>query len=471
METPYKAAWAQMDQALTTIKRIAASAGANSLTTPQRRDLGAAVTSLVAGRQAMRAIDSRDGTHTAAAEDSYVRFMGEATAKVKAIGEGEASAADVVEWVERAAADTGRATNSPGPGQWAPHHAVGGWQSEDGTVHALAPSESIAASFPDAGMPQWAPPIGMNGLLRGLVTGDWGTGRTMASLGVGTDSAGGFLVPSMLAASVIDKARNASRVFQAGALTVPMPSTTLKIARVATDPTAGWKAENAAASASDMVFEAVTLSAKSLVAIAKLSIELMEDSPTINDVVENAMAQALALELDRAALYGSGTAPEPRGLINTSGVGTQSQGANGAALTSYDPFSTAVQTIQAANGEANAVIYAARTSGTLDRLKDTTNQPLRPPQSFADLDKFVTSQVSITRTQGTANNASDAFVGQWDELLVGVRTQLRIEASRVSTVGGETAFDRLQVHVRAYLRADIGCAQPSHFVNIIGIIP
>jgi HK97 family phage major capsid protein len=293
----------------------------------------------------------------------------------------------------------------------------------------------------------------------------------MASLGVGTDSAGGFLVPGPLAGRVIDKARNQARIFQAGALTVPMQSSTLKIARVATDPTAAWKAENAQATASDMTFEALTLTARSLIAIAKLSIELMEDSPTINDVVENAMAQALALELDRAALYGSGTAPEPRGIINTSGVGIQSQGTNGAALTSYDAFSTAVQTIQAANGDPNAVIYAARTAGTLDRLKDSTGQPLQPPQSFRELTKLVTSQVPVNRTHGAASNASDAFVGEWPELLVGVRTQLRIEASRVSVVGGESAFDRLQVHVRAYLRADIGVAQPSHFVVVTGIIP
>ena len=183
------------------------------------------------------------------------------------------------------------------------------------------------------------------------------------------------------------------------------------------------------------------------------------------------MAQALALELDRAALYGSGTAPEPRGVKNTAGIGVQSQGTNGAALTNYDPFSTAVQTIQAANGEPNAVIYSPRTSGTLDRLKDTTNQPLQPPPSFSDLLKLPTSQVPNNLTQGTSSVASDAFIGEWNELLLGLRTQLRIEASRVSTVGGESAFDRLQVHVRAYLRADIAVAQPSHFVVITGIIP
>jgi HK97 family phage major capsid protein len=466
----FKAAFAQTEHAFYAIKRIAAAAGDRTLTNPQRLDMGAAVTNLVAGQQALRAVRSQEGWWSPDDEAEYLAFMKQATEQARAINDGEASGASIEEWLERSA----NATEQRPPPVWPSDTGSGAWQSEDGTVRALTPTESLTpyfGSWPTAGLPEFGAPIGLNGLLRGLVTGQWPAGKTMASLGVGTDSAGGFLVPGPLAGRVIDKARNQARIFQAGALTVPMQSSTLKIARVATDPTAAWKAENAQATASDMTFEALTLTARSLIAIAKLSIELMEDSPTINDVVENAMAQALALELDRAALYGSGTAPEPRGIINTSGVGIQSQGTNGAALTSYDAFSTAVQTIQAANGDPNAVIYAARTAGTLDRLKDSTGQPLQPPQSFRELTKLVTSQVPVNRTHGAASNASDAFVGEWPELLVGVRTQLRIEASRVSVVGGESAFDRLQVHVRAYLRADIGVAQPSHFVVVTGIIP
>jgi HK97 family phage major capsid protein len=293
----------------------------------------------------------------------------------------------------------------------------------------------------------------------------------LASMGISPDSAGGYTVPTPLAGELIDRARNQSRVFQAGARTIPMESSTLKIARVLTDPAAGWKAENAAASATDMTFDAVTLTARSLVAVAKLSIELFEDSPTVNEAVDTAMSQALALELDRAALRGSGTSPEPRGIRNTSGVGIQSMGTNGAPLTNFDPFSTAVQTIREANGEPNAVIFAPRTSGALDRLKDTTNQPLQPPTSYQEMQKLPTSQIPTNLTQGTSNVASEAYLGQFNELLVGVRTNLRIEASRVSTVGGESAFDRLQIHVRAYLRADVALAQPGHFVVITGIIP
>jgi len=50
--------------------------------------------------------------------------------------------------------------------------------------------------------------------------------------GMATVGAGGALVPSPLSARVIDLARNATRVFQAGAITVPMSSQTLAMARL-----------------------------------------------------------------------------------------------------------------------------------------------------------------------------------------------------------------------------------------------
>ena len=250
-----------------------------------------------------------------------------------------------------------------------------------------------------------------------------------------------------------------------------METNTLKLARVVGDPTAAWKTENAQATASDMTLEGVTFTARTLISIVKASVELVEDAEQIDDTIETALSEALALEVDRAALRGSGTPPEPRGIRNQTGVSIDSAtfGANGAAPTSYDFLSNAVQTIRAANGEPNAVIFAPRTAGELDRLKDTTNQPLRPPSSFEGLAKYATGVIPINLTVGTSTDTSEVYVGDWRSLLIGVRRSLTIEVSRQAQTGTESAFDRLQVHIRAYLRADVQLAQPSHFVVITGI--
>ncbi len=347
-------------------------------------------------------------------------------------------------------------------------HAGGLDTRDGGTVRVLGREQRMSSLVDRQSDP--ARDLTMSKYVRSIVTGDWsGIPVEARAMAVGTATAGGYAVPDVLSARVIDKARNAARVIRAGAQTVPMTSSTLKLARVAGDPAAGWKLENAAATASDMTLEQVTLTARTLMAYVKSSVELFEDSEEIEDVIENALAGALALELDRAALRGSGTAPEPRGIRNTTGVTLQSQGANGAAFTSYAPLSTAIQTIRAANGEPTAIIYSPRTAGTLDRLVDTTNQPLRMPPSVENMPQYVTAQIPENLTTGTSTDTSEVYVGQWNELLIGVRRTLTIEASREAADATDSAFRQLQVHLRAYLRADIAVAQPAHFVAITGV--
>lgn len=316
--------------------------------------------------------------------------------------------------------------------------------------------------------------LSLGRMLRGIVLGEWRRAEAeRRTLSVGDSSLGGYLVPSPLSTRVIDLARNQTRVMQAGAITVPMESNTLTLARVTGDPTAAWKAENAVGSFSDITFGAIELISKSLLALIKTSIEIFEDATNLSSVVENSLAEALALELDRAALYGQGSAAEPLGIVNAANVGVEDLGTNGAALTNYDKFSLAVEKILSANGSSTglAAIFAPRTAGTLDRLKDTTNQPLVPSASFAALQKLVTKQVPINRTHGSASNASDVFLGDFQQLLIGMRTQLIIEVSRQAGDSAGSAFRDMQVWIRAYLRADVALAQPTHFCKIIGIIP
>lgn len=306
--------------------------------------------------------------------------------------------------------------------------------------------------------------------VKGIVTGDWsGAEDERRAMAEGTLAGGGYLVPTPLSAQVIDRARNLAQVMKAGAVTVPMDSETLTVARVVEDPTVAWKVENAPITASDMTFEPVKFQAKTLVGMAKLSVELFEDAANIDQVVENALSQAIALELDRAALRGSGVDPEPRGVRNVSGVQFIDLGDNGGQI-DFGKFSEAVQKIQEANGpdaSSLAAIYAPRTAGTLDRLTDSTGQPLQPPASFANLRKLVTNQVPVNLTKGTAANASEAYVGDFKQLWIGMRKNLTIEVSRQA---GD-AFGNLQVWIRIYARYDVQLAQPKHFVVIDGIIP
>lgn len=311
--------------------------------------------------------------------------------------------------------------------------------------------------------------LSLGKFVRGFVTGQWENAdlerRAMAEGSVGS---GGAMVPTPLSARVIDLIRNQSVVMRAGATTVPMSAPTLKLARLTTDPTAAWTAENATITSSDGVFEAVDFTARKLAALVKISTELIEDS-NADAVIENALAQVLALELDRVALFGTGTAPQPKGIhaYATSIIAETSMGTNGAQLTSFDPFSDAYFAIMGNNITPKVVIYSPRTAKSVDLLKSSVDlTPLPPPESFKNLTKLVSNQISNALTQGSSSVASSAFVGDFAGLGIGMRTQLVIEASREAG----TAFQDGQVWIRAYLRGDVQLLRPTAFNVIRGIL-
>lgn len=300
--------------------------------------------------------------------------------------------------------------------------------------------------------------------LRGMATGQWDNAdaerRAMAE---GTTSAGGFLVPTILSSQIIDLVRNQARVLQAGATIVPMENRTLDVPKWVGDPTAAWHTENAVISPSDAILGKVTLTAQSLASNVEVSWELLEDAPGVETELREAFAAVFALRLDMAALYGSGTVPEPRGVKNTAGISSASMGANGAALTSYDPLIDAVGRLQDQNEEPNGIIYAGRTARSLAKLKDSQLQPLAVPEFLAELPRFSTGQASVTLTQGTSTDASDVFTADWRQLLVGVRTQLVVKplVERYADLG-QTGFI-------AWWRGDVAVARPKAFDILTGV--
>ena len=285
------------------------------------------------------------------------------------------------------------------------------------------------------------------------------------ALSEGTDSQGGFTVPAILLPQLIDRMRAQQTVIKAGARTVMLDSMKTTIARLDTDPTAAWRNENAAVANSDAVFSAVVLQPRSLAVIVQLSMELLEDSINLNEAMQRAFSGSFAVELDRVALYGSGTAPEPRGIFNTSGIGSVSMGANGAALTNYDPFIDAWQALADANSpEPTAAIMAPRTSAKIAKLKDTQNQPLRKPSLLEVLPMYSTTSTPVTQVQGSSSVASSIIVGDFTQLLFGIRTDLRIQLLReLYAATGQYAF-------LCHLRADVAVEHPQAFTKIIGVL-
>lgn len=333
-----------------------------------------------------------------------------------------------------------------------------GWVDERGqAVRVLGPSDSMAETRGDG--------IALGDALRAMVTGARSEFERRA-LNEGTDSAGGFTVPTPLAYEFFDRMRARSVVNQAGARVVPMASASLAMAKLTGDPAVAWRAENAAIAESDPTFGRVLFEAKSLSCIVKVSRELFADTVNAGAMIENALSQAAALELDRAALFGDGTGDAPTGVVNTAGINEVSMGTNGGALTSYDKLLDAIYELELDNVErVTAGIMHPRTGLALAKLVDGNQNPLTEPRMSADIPRLKTTAAPIDETQGTATNASSVVYGDFRHLLIGLREGINIRLlSEVFAGSG-------QVAMLLHMRADVQLSWASAFSRLKGIKP
>src|SRR4029453_13677703 len=83
-------------------------------------------------------------------------------------------------------------------------------------------------------------------------------------------TAGGHMIPVPSPPPGINKARNPSRVIQAGAQTIPMTSATLNYPRLTTDAPASWRNEAASITDQALVFDSVSFPAQSPAVLCKV---------------------------------------------------------------------------------------------------------------------------------------------------------------------------------------------------------
>ena len=315
------------------------------------------------------------------------------------------------------------------------------WEGKNGArVRILGRGDSVAAQ---AGAED--PGFGFGSFIRAMALGTKDS-RIKASLGEGAIGTGGAFVPDRLAGTVIDRLRAQAVTLRAGARTVLMDTETLAIARVAGDPTVAWRLENAQIAESDPTFDRVTFTARSLAVIVTVSREVLEDAANLNDVLVDIFSRTMALAVDQAALTGSGVAPIPCGITNAAGVPTQAA----AAFTYGSLLKARIAMANANAAEPTGVVLNPGDYGTLQGLTDTLGQPLRPPPALEALPYLPTTGIA----------AGTAIMGDFTQLLIGMRSQLQIDLLR------ELYAANHQYGFVAHLRADVQLAHPQSFVTI-----
>lgn len=345
------------------------------------------------------------------------------------------------------------------------------WRVDGKEVAVLRNSRDIRRHYAQRdGQAGRAPePMALSDFVRG-VAGLPTTEAVRASLSEGTDTAGGHLVPTRVMPLILEAMIPASSLLTAGAGIIPTEEGAKNYTQAALDavPTAAWRAENGNVAESDPTFRGVVATPRSLSFFFKVSRELLADAANVEPALVMAISQAFGKELDRAGLRGSGTAPEPRGILNTTNVQAVSNGAHGASLasTKYSNVFSAVQKILEADGPSpTAAIMSPRSQIVLGQLTDSTGQPLQVPQLLVPVKQLVTTQVPNNLTVGTSTDCTEIYVGDFTRMAFMMRERVSIQKlDQLFAATGQIGFV-------CHVRADVMVQYPKAFAVVTGVRP
>lgn len=339
--------------------------------------------------------------------------------------------------------------------------------ADDGVIHsfkALRTSADFKAHYSkDAPA---GDKVGLSDFVR-AVAGMRTSEGAIQALSLGQDTAGGYAVPHTVMPEILAAMAPASSLLQAGAGVVPMEKGAKSVTTAVVNalPQAAWRNESGSLALSEPTFRGVTAVPQSLAFMFKVSRELLADAPNMEAALRIAIGQAFAKELDRVGLRGSGTAPEPCGLLNTDGVQIVNfGGVNGAALAGYAPVLQGIGAVMNADGPMpNAVIGAPRSVITLAGLVDTTGQPIRKPELLQNLPMLHTSQIPTDLDVGTSTDGSELYVGDFRGMYFLLRENVSIQLLREAFAStGEIGF-------ACHVRADVVIPFPQTFAVVKGV--
>lgn len=293
----------------------------------------------------------------------------------------------------------------------------------------------------------------------------------------GASGAGAAFTPTEFPATFFDKLSAASVGLSSGFSVISTDRDSVTIPRWTADPTAGWVAEAGTISSTDANGDSVTATPRKLAGLQRTSNETLADSnPSLYERIAAGLVRSIALKADLGFFEGSGTAPEIRGLKNVVGIGAVSMGTNGAIPTTLDPFADAIGTAVEANANPSVIVMHPRTWRTLSKIKEVSgsavpvlmadgNPTQGPRRSIYGLPVLLSSQLSITETQGSATTASSAYIYDAAEVVVVRRQDVSVEIDR------SRLFNSDESEIRAIARMDLVVPNPAAVVRIAGLLP
>ena len=287
--------------------------------------------------------------------------------------------------------------------------------------------------------------------------------RMLESIGrrdltVAAAGAGGYLVGTENQ-GFIEILRNRSVVFRMGARRLPGLQGSVTVPRQSAAATAYWLATEATAiTESQQTFVQMALSPKTVGAYTEISRQLLlQSSPAAEAIVNDDLAQVVAIAADLGALEGSGGSGQPTGISGTAGIGSVT--GTSLAASGVIEFQTDVASSNVMPQRGGYVTTPAVAGLLMARpeLPTTGTERLWKGNIW---DGSLFNFPAMTSNQLTA--ASMIF-GDWQELVIGEWGVLEVEVNPYAN------FQAGIIGVRAMYSLDVGVRRPFAFSRATSI--
>jgi HK97 family phage major capsid protein len=288
---------------------------------------------------------------------------------------------------------------------------------------------------------------------------------------------GGYFVPAQFVNEIIELLRAKVAVMQMGATVISdIQGSPLEIPRQTGGASAYWVGENEAITESNITDGQMALTPKSCAGLVKTSMRLVNlANPSMEAMIRNDLAKAIALKIDLAALSGTGSQHQPIGISNTANILTFTQtSTDGSSNTRGFNFSDAaimvakVEAQNALEGNLGFIMHpniknVMKRERILQFSGDVNGGYVSLPMSDSALSDHLgykwatTTQIPVNL--GGDTDESRVYFGNWSDLIIGQWGGLELMASKETS----DAFAKNQLWIRAIQDVDLGVRHPESF--------
>ena len=234
----------------------------------------------------------------------------------------------------------------------------------------------------------------------------------------------------------------------------------IAIPRMTSASSSAWYNEGGTISESTPAFDQLTLSANTLASMVEYSRKLLRQSD-VEQILRRDMTRTMAVALDTAILNGSGSGAEPRGILQTSGIGAVVGGTNGGAPT-YDNMVDLIAAVAEDNArsEGSVFISNSKVEGKLrktSKVSSTDSVMVLENGQVAGRNFIISNAMPSNLNKGTGSGLSAILFGDLREVIVGMFGDLEI------VVDPHTKLNENLLRIASFMEVDLGLRHVESF--------